>query len=314
MKLELLSKCRAELMGLSIIMIMLFHTFFGNKSNCCLIWISTFEIGVEFFAILSAIGLHYSLSRNPNVCDFYKKRLLRIVPTVLLVTVFFYVVWHREPFSWLLLLRLTTFNEIIGEHTYWFICYILLCYIIAPFWYKICKKLEGVSVWCSMLLCVAIYIMLNFLVEVLNLKCGLVLNRIPCFLFGMLIAKYVKKSEKIKIKYVVPVSVVGWMILCIMSAAMVSTSYMRFVFLLISPFMLLTLSKIVDLSSVAFREILKWLGGITLEIYLLHENIIMLFTINHIQYKTIALSVSLVCAVLGAWVINRVMYKLSSLW
>ena len=66
-------------MGLSIMSVMIFH--YGIKMPL-LHTISLYGwLGVDMFIFLSAIGLCYSLEKNPCITDYYKRRLLRILPT-----------------------------------------------------------------------------------------------------------------------------------------------------------------------------------------------------------------------------------------
>ena len=79
------SRYRSELMGAAILFIILFHVplarsdaFFGLR-RCG-------NIGVDMFLFLSCIGLWYSWVKNPSVKHFYKRRLLRILPTWLIIS------------------------------------------------------------------------------------------------------------------------------------------------------------------------------------------------------------------------------------
>ena len=84
------SRYRGELMGAAILFIILFHVplarsdmFFGLR-RCG-------NIGVDMFLFLSGIGLWYSWVKNPSVSHFYKRRLLRIFPTWLVISSIYYL-------------------------------------------------------------------------------------------------------------------------------------------------------------------------------------------------------------------------------
>ena len=84
-----MSRYRGELMGAAIVFIILFHVplarsdaFFGLR-RCG-------NIGVDMF-FLSGIGLWYSWVKNPSVSHFYKRRLLRIFPTWLVISSIYYL-------------------------------------------------------------------------------------------------------------------------------------------------------------------------------------------------------------------------------
>lgn len=65
---SILSKYKNELMGISIILIIIFH-FFDINVNCanmliCKLWSGVISsIGVDIFLILSGIGIYYSFSK-----------------------------------------------------------------------------------------------------------------------------------------------------------------------------------------------------------------------------------------------------------
>lgn len=142
MVIDLLSKYRAELMGFSMLMVMLFHTIGGLsipgmsdfKPFIC------FDFGVEFFIVLSAIGCTYSLDKNRNTIDFYKRRLKRIIPAFVIVVALDFIVYDliisgtptlKIFFKNLLFI---SFGE--GDISFWFILYILTCYLLTPFVYR----------------------------------------------------------------------------------------------------------------------------------------------------------------------------------
>ena len=84
---NVISKSRNEIMGISILWIMLHHVFFFNLWNFELF---TFPImigswGVDIFLFLSSFGLYHSFSSNNHLLRFYKRRINRILPVFLLI-------------------------------------------------------------------------------------------------------------------------------------------------------------------------------------------------------------------------------------
>ena len=82
-------------MGAAIVFIILFHVplargdaFFGLR-RCG-------NIGVDMFLFLSGVGLWYSWVRTPSFRQFYKRRLLRIFPTWLVISTLYYA----SRFNW----------------------------------------------------------------------------------------------------------------------------------------------------------------------------------------------------------------------
>lgn len=80
------SRYRSSMFGLSIIGIMVFHYFEHIRSAHLLLRSEQFwdyyigSTGVDFLLFLSGMGLFYSLTKNDDICQFYKKRLVRILP------------------------------------------------------------------------------------------------------------------------------------------------------------------------------------------------------------------------------------------
>ena len=84
-----LSLYRSELMGVAILMIMFFHIEkFHAVSEHPLIsqsilyqFIQNGNSGVDVFAFLSGMGIYFAWSKRPELLSFYRKRVLRILPT-----------------------------------------------------------------------------------------------------------------------------------------------------------------------------------------------------------------------------------------
>ncbi len=67
----LFSEHRQALMGGAILCIMLYHSFQGASDGTISRIFVTGKIGVEFFLIISGVGLYFSLSKDSNLKRFY---------------------------------------------------------------------------------------------------------------------------------------------------------------------------------------------------------------------------------------------------
>lgn len=146
-----LSEFRKELMGCSIIGIILFHWY----ENCMDHGIATgmimklFSLGnrfVDVFLILSGIGLFYSFSRKNDVKEFYKRRFGKILPVYCIIA---FPYWIVEDIiilgkGWKQFLCDFTFMSLFtqGNRRFWFIAAIVLFYLIFPPVYYILYKGE----------------------------------------------------------------------------------------------------------------------------------------------------------------------------
>jgi peptidoglycan/LPS O-acetylase OafA/YrhL len=141
MRLQLISKYRTELMGIAILWIVFYHLQIDLGESLYLAPLHIIQTlgygGVDLFFFLSGFGVTAGwLSKNYNIAEFYKKRLIRIIPTYWL---------------WMLLygfLQLALFQNFkirgfiadflgIGflsgkSYNSWFIPAIVVCYLIFP--------------------------------------------------------------------------------------------------------------------------------------------------------------------------------------
>ena len=76
-----ISKFRNQLMGIMILWVMIFHVqgiiFPGILQSVKIIGYG----GVDGFLFLSGMGLFYSLFKNHDIINFYKRRLKRLIPS-----------------------------------------------------------------------------------------------------------------------------------------------------------------------------------------------------------------------------------------
>lgn len=106
------SKYRTQLMGISILLIMMFHVGFFKCGY----------IGVEFFLLISAIGLFFSLSKDQRLIPFYKKRLIRILPAYFIVAIPTFIYLQGGNFDFGQLLYDLAGLYILDSHRYlWFV-------------------------------------------------------------------------------------------------------------------------------------------------------------------------------------------------
>ena len=82
-----ISKYRSELMGFSIIWIMMLHFQFEIVKPLGFIAQYGFA-GVEIFMFVSGLGIYYSLDKNRQIIPYYLKRIRRIFPAYYIVGIF----------------------------------------------------------------------------------------------------------------------------------------------------------------------------------------------------------------------------------
>ena len=206
-----ISQARSVLFGIATLWIGLFHSdhlslapytdsrfligafhFFRSIGN----------VGVDMFLLLSGIGLFFSFSRDGRVLSFWKKRLLRVLPTAFLIaTVYFsfryvtgrYTSGFSEYFS-----RMTFtyfFRE--GERVFWFISLILVLYLVFPVLYKVIERYRGPGTVGLVALVVALTMTLRQVAPDTYANIEIALCRVPVFIIGIWAGKFVVQKKEV---------------------------------------------------------------------------------------------------------------------
>ncbi len=138
--------------------------------------------GVDVFLFLSGFGCVYALNKYTTTV-FWRKRVMRLLPTCLLAGVLIYCVdlyFHAERTMTYLSVRFLSLHR-------WYIQAILICYLLCPLAYLILKKYRVTG----LILMVAVAIAIEMaLPEVKVCKINWTFGRVPVFLVGMYIALF----------------------------------------------------------------------------------------------------------------------------
>ena len=127
-----ISTYRSELMGWSILWIMMLHFTFNQVKPLGFIAQYGYA-GVDIFLFVSGFGLFISLEKDNNLLNYYRKRLLRILPTYYILGFITNLLLTHDDIL-MFLFRYSTIGFWIGkEYAEWFIPSIILLYILAPF-------------------------------------------------------------------------------------------------------------------------------------------------------------------------------------
>ena len=220
----LISKYRKEIMGFSIIQILLHHIFediisLGNPellyfktANILFNFFSSF--GVDIFLFLSAIGLFFSIKRDNSLINFYKKRIFRVfVPYLFLASIFWIyydIIIHKLSFKYVIydLFWISLLKD--GVITFWYIYAILLLYLTFPIinYFINSDKKKSLK---RMILLISITYIFNMLILFANHKLYgnliLFLSRIPIFILGIYIAPKVYGKDELTKKEIFELSI-----------------------------------------------------------------------------------------------------------
>lgn len=311
-----LSKNRSYLMGFSILWVVIFHSIGEFNFLPLEIFKRLGFAGVDIFLFLSGIGVYYSLTKNKNKIEFYKKRLLRIYPSYFIVVIFYSLI--------LLISKKITYLEIITnlfmvnffinlKNTFdWYTPCIMILYLFSPHYIKI--KLEKKNIYFM----IAFITLLGFFVIQFKLNYLMIfITRIPIFLIGISLGKKVLKKEKIikkeKIMYFI------FFILGILILGISLVKFQKFLryyglwwipFIFITPGMVWTINYLINL--LKFKSVLlllEFLGIYSFEIYLIHERVLKSLneTVkNPYLLNTISIILTIFLAIYLKKIVNRI--------
>lgn len=286
------SSMRIYLMGIAIMMIMLFHckifpfSFFGY-------W------GVDIFLLLSGYGINYSLSKKESIGSFYLRRILRIMPGALLCGIVFHYVGCAHG-----LRRLAVYGL-----NLWYVRAILFFYLISPFLYWVIQKWRLRASFLLIVIslvagCVDLILYPDYAMGRENLIVDLFawsLPRLPLFVLGMTLPFYMS-DENIVFSYrrFIIVALIAGILPTVTAIQFRLVDNMSVVWYLNLPNVLLTPSIVLMILALAkyknripafILACFSFLGQISLEVYLIHEAMLIKWV-----HKLVAHSVPLVPA------------------
>ncbi len=281
---------RAALMGAMIILIMIFHTRLHYNSHFTQIFAGWGFGGVDGFLFLSALGLFYSFTKDNCIKSFYKKRFVRIIPSYLII-VFFANLLKGNTNLTDILIQVSTIGFWIPHflnYFDWFVPSLIILYLSFPFYYKFFIKSPR-KVTVSFIFVFIVSSLLYALFNNYNINMMYFLCRVPVFLLGVFFAycnysksNFLKNKEFIYTS--VLVSIIGFILWFFFKSVL---TYGQFngstlnwtLFILIIPGFLYVLTLFIE-SNKLLNKVLSFLGGISLELYLIHEHVIFKYALS----------------------------------
>ncbi|MEE0875157.1 MAG: acyltransferase [Ruminococcus sp.] len=279
---KLLSKYRAPLMGVAIILIFIFHSANPIENNAIAEFIRGHcDVGVEIFFLLSGVGCFYSMKKNKTL-QFYKRRLIKLLPP------YFFAVLGYLVLT-VFIMRSKTVLEVVnnyslwslftnGSPSVWFISAILVDYLFAPLIFKALESgrlkvliIASVGICIISLLCD--YIFTESVFFTIN---HLYISRIPIFILGLILGYsfYYNKSINVNIVFLLLSLIVSITALYFVVKFSLGFVLVRIMYAPISISGSLIICKLLDLGKDnIIKKGLASLGTITLEFYLLHETV-----------------------------------------
>ena len=261
-----ISVYRSELMGWSILWIMMLHFTFNQIAPLGFVAQYGFA-GVDIFMMVSGLGLYYSLNSSSNISQFYKRRLLRIFPTYYLFGFFASFLQFHDSI-WDYLFRYSTIGFWTGTIFWeWYIPSLVLLYLFSPL---IKSLLDKRLFFLLTFICIIILFLSFYLVdkdEIFDRIHFFFLYRIPAFIFGMICAFWIQNN--ISSKYFITILLVGipfWSFFFPQHHQIYNYKYFSLLFLL--PFFIFVFILITK--HIKFlNPVISLIGKSSLEIYLI---------------------------------------------
>lgn len=327
MNLNIVSKYRNEIYGFAILWVVVFHGTainsidysFGNPVLMPLqSFLSVGNVGVDIFLFMSGICLYYSFVKNNDLYQFSKKRLLRIIPPVVLVYGIYWIIRYgviagdsAGLISRFLLLRFW----LTGAQTVYYASLVLLLYFLYPYIYNclFSGRHSGLRMAILMLVAYSTVIVISLVAPKWYSLTEIALTRIPVFIFGSYFGKMVYEGKVVN-RYIGLLAIAGSLaFLVLINLGILHGSAKRFFYLFGGVSLSYTLAIILHVIAShgikgegAVRRALSFAGTISFELYLAHimcNQVLRLLPIykegDLAQYAVVAMIALLVAIISG---------------
>lgn len=320
---NIFSKYRTVLLGCAILGITFCHLDLAQISNGLEVSklaniFHVFTSFVDVFMFLSGLGLYYSMRKNPgrSYLDWLKRRVIRIVPLYIIISGVTYMIWD-------ILLKHGTIEQVLndmffmswitsGSTKYWFVLAILVFYAIFPSVYNFLYKDNGGEIYRLIILLTSYIVVTGILHHYFAWyeTFQIAIERFPVFVIGIYCGKLSYENMKLPEWLIVIISV-GAVISTILmygsnivSAWIYNTHYAyyfnRMLLGLWMCFSIIFTLKVLKELCFAFWKVVysifAYLGGITLEIYLLHQSYLIIFDFSFEWYVLVAVMLPIATA------------------
>lgn len=267
--LNILSRYRAELMGVATLMIILCHMHPNGvvMSPLAARIIGSAGNGCDIFLFLSGMGMWNSMvsvrQKKQNIAGWYAKRYIRIIIPYMLIVIPICISNGNNLME--ILIKATGFDFYVYRLALWFVSCILVLYILTPMLDKLlcCERRWR---W------VAVLISLCILFSYLDLgqdyhteNWQFVVGRFPSYFIGYALAKDIKDSKHISINWLITAPLMLYVILYVLNHRY-GCNFNLF-WLQGIPIMTIAVLILTKINLRALNSVLAFLGVISLESY-----------------------------------------------
>lgn len=330
---NLLSHYRLQLMGLAILWVVLFHMTVDLSSIPLIGTMKSIGYGgVDIFLLLSGLGLYYSYQNYDRASLFYRKRILRILPTylpvVLAMCILYWVIGNISFVSILLNVSTLSFWLNTSYIFDWYIPALLVLYLLTPVLmhsFKV-RNIYAVVTGSSIVILLISALLANTPFDYLLIFT----IRIPVFLIGFIMGHWIHMGRKTKRTHAIShmlmllsgMAALGILLKKASLETLWEYGLWWYPFILITLPLCMLAAGLLHLLShygVSKFHILSFCGQHSLEIYLIHER---LLAISHLVIQKFKLPdqnllINILCVLLSlllAAVLKQLLEKGSALF
>lgn len=294
-----LSTYRSELMGWSILWIMMLHFRFITIKPLGFIAQYGFA-GVDIFMFVSGLGLFFSLYKRPALRSFYLKRARRIFPTYYLIGILASSLLFSDNIITYLFRYSTIGFWTNGAYFEWFIPSIVILYLLSPAIFYLMHRYP-VLLWTgSILILVLSYFVVRY--QLLSGEHYFFFYRIPAFVGGMACGKLIHENHSPHLFLLLAILGIPFFVIFLpMHHSIYLFKYYALFFLL--PTFLIIICSVCKLLE-PLNTILRKIGEASLEIYLIQALFFSamcqgMLTLSPIWHDAISLALILCCTLAG---------------
>ena len=276
------------------------------------------NVGVDIFLFLSGVGLWFSWVKTPDVRRFYRRRLLRIVPTWLVVSTAFYLPDYlgarRFSRSIVDLIGDITINWDFWLHdelTFWYVPAIMALYLVAP-WYMRLVQSRPIYRWLPLLMviwCVMVQWVLPIHHAVGHIE--IFWSRVPIFFIGINFGEMVRTRRQLPGEAV-------WLLLVTFLMTFGTCLYLeqvrhghfplfveRMLYIPFTVCTVLVMNRIFRRTPQWVNRLFRFVGALSLEAYLIHIHFVLVYVQPyHLGYwLTFLVTVTITLPI--AWLLQR---------
>ena len=289
MSFDILSKYKKELMGIAALMIVVFHYHElltdanANVSFLVMRLLHSLNAGLDIFLILSGIGLYFSFRKKPRFMDYYRKRIVNVYFIFLVINLPFAILYsfvfeHHTVLHFAANWTSVAYfiPSLYTKRPGWYVTFIMVMYLLFPLIYKLYRFLERKNadavftalfygVWVAV--CYAIRTVDKELFDVVEIG----LTRVPLMFIGCYFGKLVYNKEKITLPFylLIAFGIIQKPFVMRFNFDLTVTRFSQNFFGISLCFLFAFILE--KLNSAGINKILAFFGGISLELYLIHN-------------------------------------------